>query len=414
MTASIFLSHSHADKPFARQLARDLKRHGVKVWLDEAELQIGDSLIEKLEEAIDTTDYLGVVLSPASVESKWVKREVMVALEEEIEGKRVKVLPLLVADCTLPAFLRTKLYADFRPAADYAGTLSRLLARLGVETQRKVSESDLFTTLSGSVARADCELIREAINGFLTTARGAYDGLARDVLGSIASWNERAARNEAVYETVARASLDAHSADEASALAAVRYLRWMAVYFKPHPPRAMAEAPRSPLLAERLGGALCIYAYGLYGTIDDALDTLPSPGATLPLRAASALVLGLSSYAPANGRLCAVAAQAAEEPPILQFAILEGLGELALRAAPGQTLPGVAALVLHAGDALVRRRAARQLLELTDAGRDENAIDRFRGAIEAARRLDTESASAELPTFTYGPILQQSVEQAAG
>ena len=45
---SIFLSHSHVDKPFVRRLASDLIDSGVKVWLDEAEILIGDSLIEKI------------------------------------------------------------------------------------------------------------------------------------------------------------------------------------------------------------------------------------------------------------------------------------------------------------------------------------------------------------------------------
>ena len=57
--SSIFLSHSHADKDFARRLAMDLKRAGVRIWLDEAELKIGDSLIEKIREGIDQMEYLG-------------------------------------------------------------------------------------------------------------------------------------------------------------------------------------------------------------------------------------------------------------------------------------------------------------------------------------------------------------------
>jgi hypothetical protein len=42
--SSIFLSHNNKDKIFTRKLARDLKYAGIKVWLDEAELKIGDSL----------------------------------------------------------------------------------------------------------------------------------------------------------------------------------------------------------------------------------------------------------------------------------------------------------------------------------------------------------------------------------
>src|SRR5215471_18602573 len=103
--ASIFLSHSNADKPFVRRLASDLRRAGVRIWLDEAELQIGDSLIEKIRGGIDDMDYVGAVLSTSSVKSKWVQRELDVAMNQEIEGKRVKVLPILLEDVEIPGFL---------------------------------------------------------------------------------------------------------------------------------------------------------------------------------------------------------------------------------------------------------------------------------------------------------------------
>jgi hypothetical protein len=75
---SVFLSHSHADKSFARRLAEDLRSAGAQVWIDEAEIQLGDSLINKISAAID------------------VRREVEIALNEEIAGQTVKVLPLLL------------------------------------------------------------------------------------------------------------------------------------------------------------------------------------------------------------------------------------------------------------------------------------------------------------------------------
>ena len=44
---SVFMSHSHTDKPFARRLSADLGALGAHVWLDEAELKVGDSLFER-------------------------------------------------------------------------------------------------------------------------------------------------------------------------------------------------------------------------------------------------------------------------------------------------------------------------------------------------------------------------------
>src|SRR5687767_11331910 len=99
---SVFLSHNHADRQFTRELSEKLQAHGVRTWLDEAEMHVGDSLIDKIATAITECTYVGVVLSPASVASRWVQREVEVVLNEEIHGKRVKVLPLLYKHCELP------------------------------------------------------------------------------------------------------------------------------------------------------------------------------------------------------------------------------------------------------------------------------------------------------------------------
>lgn len=124
---SVFLSHSHRDKGFARNIANAIRDKGISVWLDEAEIGVGESLIEKLSSAIDSVDYLVVILSKASINSNWVKKEIEVALCEEIESKRLKVLPVLKDDVELPMFLRGKKYADFRKPHSRKRALNRLI-----------------------------------------------------------------------------------------------------------------------------------------------------------------------------------------------------------------------------------------------------------------------------------------------
>jgi hypothetical protein len=109
----VFLSHNHEDKPFTKKLSIALKKHGIESWIDEGELGIGDSLIEKIQQAIKSVDYFAVILSPNSVNSSWVRKELEVAMNMEIERKKVFVLPILYKECELPLFLTTKLYADF-------------------------------------------------------------------------------------------------------------------------------------------------------------------------------------------------------------------------------------------------------------------------------------------------------------
>jgi predicted nucleotide-binding protein len=66
---SVFISHSSKDKFIARKLAEELEKNGVTVWIDEAEIRIGDSLIKKISDAVKKTDYVAVILTTNSVQS---------------------------------------------------------------------------------------------------------------------------------------------------------------------------------------------------------------------------------------------------------------------------------------------------------------------------------------------------------
>ncbi|MFB0565767.1 MAG: TIR domain-containing protein [Candidatus Aminicenantaceae bacterium] len=142
---TVFLSHTKADKLFARQLAMDLRRFGVRVWLDEAEMKVGDSLIDKISDAIGKVDYLIVILSPESLQSKWVRKELNLAIIRELDGE-LKILPLLHKKCQLPAFLKEKLYADFSSQEKYIPSLRDLLRALGV-TQDNRKDSALYSRM---------------------------------------------------------------------------------------------------------------------------------------------------------------------------------------------------------------------------------------------------------------------------
>ncbi len=135
--SSIFLSHSHNDKDFVNKLATDLRRAGYYVWTDDAEIKVGDSLINKIREGIDRVAYFGVVLSRNSINSEWVKKEVDIAMNQEIEGKRVKVLPILLDNIDLPGFLKGKKFADFRDDILYEKSLDEIIKRLDEVPSRK-------------------------------------------------------------------------------------------------------------------------------------------------------------------------------------------------------------------------------------------------------------------------------------
>ena len=76
----VFLSYSPADKRFAKQLAAELPQRGCEVWDPRAELFPGDNWAEQIVQALKQSRAMVVLLSPDSVKSDSVRREIAYAL----------------------------------------------------------------------------------------------------------------------------------------------------------------------------------------------------------------------------------------------------------------------------------------------------------------------------------------------
>ena len=48
----VFISHSSHDKPFVHRLAADLKNQDLDIWVDEQELQVGDSIVQGISSGL--------------------------------------------------------------------------------------------------------------------------------------------------------------------------------------------------------------------------------------------------------------------------------------------------------------------------------------------------------------------------
>ncbi|OHB28534.1 MAG: hypothetical protein A2790_16130 [Phenylobacterium sp. RIFCSPHIGHO2_01_FULL_69_31] len=116
----VFISYSQADRAFVDTLAANLVMLKHNIWVDRWELKVGDSLTEKIEQALTASSAVMVVISKNSIESGWCRRELNAVLVREIEEKRSIIIPCRIDDCEMPLFLRDKLYADFRTDPDKA------------------------------------------------------------------------------------------------------------------------------------------------------------------------------------------------------------------------------------------------------------------------------------------------------
>ena len=122
----VFLCHALEDKPMVRSIALGLERYGISTWIDEAEMRAGDILVEKISNAIEVSDSFCVFLTVNSITKNWVKFELSQAMEREISEGASFVIPVLLHECKVPAFLRPKMYIDLRNWDSYSLALEKL------------------------------------------------------------------------------------------------------------------------------------------------------------------------------------------------------------------------------------------------------------------------------------------------
>src|SRR5262245_60242341 len=114
----IFLSYKSDDSKWVERLKTDLQKRGVRVWLDRDEIRPGDLFAAALENGLETSRTVGLVVTPGSVSSGWVKEEYYRAVSLT-KKSGLQLIPILLRDAVSPAFLESRQHVDFRNATDY-------------------------------------------------------------------------------------------------------------------------------------------------------------------------------------------------------------------------------------------------------------------------------------------------------
>jgi hypothetical protein len=100
--ATVFLSYSVKDRPFADRMRDALIKHDYSVWLDTASLPAGSNWMQEIAGAIDRAVNRGFVLlllSPNSVQSQFVMHEIQYALDKASKAAHgANVIPIMIDD----------------------------------------------------------------------------------------------------------------------------------------------------------------------------------------------------------------------------------------------------------------------------------------------------------------------------
>lgn len=92
----MFICHSSLDHEFINKLIIKFKKDNISIWIDDYELQIGDSITEKINEGLNECNFFIIIFSENSIKSDWVKKEINATLMRQLLKKDIKIIPILL------------------------------------------------------------------------------------------------------------------------------------------------------------------------------------------------------------------------------------------------------------------------------------------------------------------------------
>ncbi|HEY0323848.1 MAG TPA: tetratricopeptide repeat protein [Pyrinomonadaceae bacterium] len=162
----IFISYNQVDEAWADKLAARLKQenlHGskLKVFFAPKDIEIGDSIPERMEYALEHSRKVVLIITPESMASGWVGAERYATLYTNINERQKRLIPLYRRTCKLPPLLKHLKNIDFRDDEKFEESYRILLTTL----QDLLKHGEQST--SGSVASLPPAIPRRPAVGFV-------------------------------------------------------------------------------------------------------------------------------------------------------------------------------------------------------------------------------------------------------
>jgi hypothetical protein len=157
----VFLSYAIGDQPIASRIATAIRESGESIHFDQWGLSPLDSIRDRIEERITSSDIFLILLSKQSTQSRWVQAELNVATTRELNDRAIAILPVLINDCDIPPALKEYKYIDLRrnSAAGIRALVNQLNAAAAIDFSTLTSKefedliADLLVERGFSIAR---------------------------------------------------------------------------------------------------------------------------------------------------------------------------------------------------------------------------------------------------------------------
>lgn len=108
--SKVYISYNSKDRIIATRISDFLKTAGHEVLIDVDTLLPGQDITSTLFDALRQSDFMIVIISENSTNSKWVQNEIGAALSYSAERKNFGLFPLVIGTPEIPDSIKHKLY----------------------------------------------------------------------------------------------------------------------------------------------------------------------------------------------------------------------------------------------------------------------------------------------------------------
>jgi hypothetical protein len=134
----VFIGYATEDRPSAERLFKELTKHGFSAWLDRRKLLPGQDWPQRIEDAIESSDFFVACFSAKSIRKRGgFQTEIRLALEcaNRMPLDDVFLIPVRLDDCRVPTRIqRETQYVDLFP--DWRAGFERVLRIIESQIRR--------------------------------------------------------------------------------------------------------------------------------------------------------------------------------------------------------------------------------------------------------------------------------------
>lgn len=135
MGYKVFISYSTDDMNLVNELTNNFRKMGIEVYVAGYYPELGESLPNKIERNIDSSDAMVVLLTRMGARSAWVQQEIGFA-----KAKNKLIIPLVDEGEKIKGFIMDKEYLKINPE-NIQETIDKLLPKINkLKTQKETNQ----------------------------------------------------------------------------------------------------------------------------------------------------------------------------------------------------------------------------------------------------------------------------------